>query len=119
MGLLRNPRRVSFFDLFYSLHRFTFNALEHVKPRPVTKGFRVVMNRSLHTVYGNSDSESEVDNSKKTDPTTGTGTIPEGSGTIANIQANTSKKNSTQMSEQEALPQTTPLDAVAPTIPNQ
>ncbi|KAG1873296.1 hypothetical protein C8R48DRAFT_669895 [Suillus tomentosus] len=92
---------------------------ERVKPRPVTKGFQVAMNRSLRTVYGNLDSESEVNNSKKTDPTTGTGTIAEGSGTIANVQPNTSKENSTQMSEREALPQTTPLDAVAPTIPHQ
>ncbi|KAG1898090.1 uncharacterized protein F5891DRAFT_982259 [Suillus fuscotomentosus] len=92
---------------------------EHVKPRLVTKGFWVAMNRSLCTVYGNLDSESEVDNSKKTDPTTRTGTIAEGSGTIANVQPNTSKENSTQMSEWEALPQTTPLDAVAPTIPHQ
>ncbi|KAG1858748.1 hypothetical protein DFJ58DRAFT_840341 [Suillus subalutaceus] len=102
MDLLRNPRK---------------NVLNHC---PVTKGTGVVMNCGLRMVYGNSDSESEVNSSKTMDPATGMGsTIPEGSGTTADVQADVSEEDSAQVTEQEALVPATLLNAVAPTIPNQ
>ncbi|KAG1835772.1 hypothetical protein DFJ58DRAFT_847386 [Suillus subalutaceus] len=96
---------------------------EHVKPRPVTKGSRVVMNRGLRMVYGNSDSESDVDNSVKANSATTTGVIPEATGS-ANIQSDPLEEKSAQtkdevVGDKEELPPTAPLNAAAPNIPDQ
>ncbi|KAG1882250.1 hypothetical protein F4604DRAFT_1678649 [Suillus subluteus] len=92
---------------------------ERVKPRPVTKASRVVMNRGLGMVYGKSDSESHVARSVKADSATTMGTIPEATGS-ASTQ---SEEKSTQRVKdevvggmEEELPPTAPLSV---TVPNE
>ncbi|KAG0705800.1 hypothetical protein DFH29DRAFT_996454 [Suillus ampliporus] len=98
---------------------------EHVKPHPVTKDSRVVMNHGLRTVYETSSSESDIDKSMKADSATTMGTIPEATGS-ANIQSDLLEEKSTQLVKdevvggmEEELPPTAPLNVVAPAIPNQ
>ncbi|KAG1799099.1 hypothetical protein EV424DRAFT_1546129 [Suillus variegatus] len=98
---------------------------KHVKPRPVTKDSQVVMNRGLRMVYRESDSESDINEGTKADSATTTGAIPEPTG-AANVQSDFLEQNSTQLTKdevvgdpEEELPQTAPLNLVAPTIPDQ
>ncbi|KAG1846378.1 hypothetical protein DFJ58DRAFT_843461 [Suillus subalutaceus] len=91
---------------------------KHVKPRPVTKGSRVVMNRGLRMVYGNSDSESDVDNSVKANSATTTGVIPEATGS-ANIQSDPLEEKSAQtkdevVGDKEELPPNRPIECSGP-----
>ncbi|KAG1847695.1 hypothetical protein DFJ58DRAFT_843138 [Suillus subalutaceus] len=91
--------------------------------KKVTKGSQVVMNRGLRMVYGNSDSESDVDNSVKANSATTMGVIPEATGS-ANIQSDPLEEKSAQtkdevVGDKEELPPTAPLNAAAPNIPDQ